>query len=954
MSIERWRRVEQLYHAALERSAADRPAFLAEACAGDASLQREVQSLLDQVSTPGFLTSPAIEVAAAMVEQPQWTGRRLGAYQITALLGQGGMGEVYRARDMRLGRDVAIKVLPKAFTSNADRLARFEREARLLAALNHPHIGTIHGVEEAEGVRALVLELVEGETIADLVQRGPLMIKQSLTIARQIADALDAAHDKGIVHRDLKPANVKITPDGVVKVLDFGLAKTDTSAAGDLALSPTITAGGTESGIILGTAAYMSPEQARGQAVDKRADVWAFGCVLYEMLTGRAAFAEATSSDTIAAILHRDPDWSALPPGLPASVITLLHRCLDKDVRRRKREIGDARAELDDALNPQPAPSASGAPLEMTGYAWRIGSVLPWMAVAAIVAGTIGAATVALWPRWENPLANAEFSQLTSFPGSEENVAISPDGRWVAFLSDQTGKFHVWVTPLGPGGFTDLTPQDEDQRLNRAGSPDLGFTGNGQQVWLGGSPYRTRRFQLLSLTAGGTRGLFLSENVSTVTWSPDGTQIIYNTREDGDPLYLADRFGGSPVKIYGSTKGWHNHGPVWSPKGEWVYFMHGQPDIEMDLWRVRPKPGSTPEALTQRANIGAIAPLDEHTVLYSGRAEDGAGPWLWALDARTSISHRVSAGLEQYTSVAASADGQTIAASRANPRASLWSVPILLDRLAEQSDVRQYGPQGVRALSPRVRGKAVYFLSALGGGDGLWRYLDGQFTEIWKGSQGALLEPPSVSRDGQHVAVILRRNGRRTLTVVETDGSGTSSPLAEAIDVMGTGDWSRDGKSIIIAGRRETTTGTGPIFKIPVDGGPPVEIAPDAGSDPVFTPDDAKIFFGGADSGGVSELFVAAGGGEPAKVNVRMNAVVGNHRMLPDGSGMVFVQGTLRAPEFWLLDLATMKTRQLTHISDDRSLGDIRCFDISADGKQIIFDRVAENSDIVLIKRPPR
>jgi serine/threonine protein kinase len=242
-------------------------------------------------------------------------GSSIGVYHITALLGVGGMGEVYRARDSKLGREVAIKILPKLFSSDPDRLARFEREARILASLNHPHIGAIYGVEEADGVRALVLELVEGETLAGRIARAPIPLGDFLTIARQIAEALDAAHEKGIIHRDLKPANIKITPSGVVKVLDFGLAKATAGdrAAPDLTLSPTVTAGGTREGSVLGTAAYMSPEQARGTPVDKRTDIWAFGCVLYEMLTGQRPFDGASVSDTMAAVLTAEPDWKVLP-----------------------------------------------------------------------------------------------------------------------------------------------------------------------------------------------------------------------------------------------------------------------------------------------------------------------------------------------------------------------------------------------------------------------------------------------------------------------------------------------------------------------------------------------------------------------------------------------------------------------------------------------------------------
>src|SRR5688572_20391165 len=283
------------------------------------------------------------------MERP--AGSRIGAYEIVAPLGAGGMGEVYRARDTRLRRDVAIKVLPEVFALEADRRVRFEREAQVLATLNHPNIAAIYGLEEAGSSAAIVMELVEGPTLADLIASGPQPLPEALNIARQIALALEAAHDKNVIHRDLKPANVKRTLDGTVKVLDFGLAKALASDASgtDFTQSPTISFAGTRAGLILGTAAYMSPEQARGQTVDQRADIWAFGCVLYELLTGSPAFPGSSASDIIASILTREPEWSRLPRDTPESVRRALRRCLERDIRRRLRDAADVRLELDDA-----------------------------------------------------------------------------------------------------------------------------------------------------------------------------------------------------------------------------------------------------------------------------------------------------------------------------------------------------------------------------------------------------------------------------------------------------------------------------------------------------------------------------------------------------------------------------------------------------------------------------
>jgi Tol biopolymer transport system component len=376
------------------------------------------------------------------------TGTRIGPFEITGSLGAGGMGEVYQAHDARLQRDVAIKILPGALAQDADRRARFEREARTLASLNHARIATVHGLEDAGGAIAIVMELVEGPTLATMIGRGPLPPAEALEIAAQIADALEAAHEQGIIHRDLKPANIKVRPDGTVKVLDFGLAKalaaTGDSSAG-LANSPTMITGHTEAGVILGTASYMSPEQARGRQVDKRADIWAFGCVLYEMLTGRQAFAGESTTDVLASVVQREPDWSLLPASLPAGVVTILRRSLQKNPRERLRDIGDARLELGAGLPPPAsgsgivaAPAMPAAPPNTV--AWRRPAAL----LAAFAAGAAIATGAWQWltARVADQPAAVEVirSEITLpsgtslFLGRGSSVALSPDGRQLVYV----------------------------------------------------------------------------------------------------------------------------------------------------------------------------------------------------------------------------------------------------------------------------------------------------------------------------------------------------------------------------------------------------------------------------------------------------------------------------------------------------------------------------------------
>ncbi|MBK5295390.1 MAG: serine/threonine-protein kinase [Acidobacteriia bacterium] len=381
---------------------------------------------------------------------PLPTGTQLGAYQVTASIGAGGMGEVYRARDKRLNRDVALKVLPSAFAEDPDRLARFEREAQLLASLNHPHIATLYGLEESGGIQALVMELVEGPTLGERIAAGALPVNEALAIARQIADAFEYAHSKGVIHRDLKPANVKLTPDGSVKVLDFGLAKAmsgERPAAGS-DQSATLTLRATVAGLVMGTASYMSPEQARGEDVDKRSDIWAFGVLLHEVLTGTKMFSGATVSDTLAAVLMKEPDWSALPPDTPAPVRKLLRRCLIRDRKKRLPDIAMARLEIDEPPEPAPAPPEPAA--APTGPVQERRSVLPWAAAAGLCA--IVAITVSAIHFLEKPPERQAVRFIATTPDKAhfDGAELSPDGRRIAVIVHaETGTRQIGLRQLG-------------------------------------------------------------------------------------------------------------------------------------------------------------------------------------------------------------------------------------------------------------------------------------------------------------------------------------------------------------------------------------------------------------------------------------------------------------------------------------------------------------------------
>ena len=497
-----------------------------------------------------------------MAEDP---GRSLqiGSYQVLSLLGTGGMGEVYRAHDRKLGRDVALKVLPEVLSQDPERL---EREARMLASLNHPHIGAIHTLEESDGVRFLVLELVPGETLAERLKTGPLEVAEALRVCAQIAEALEAAHERGVIRRDLKPANVKVTPEGQVKVLDFGLAKVQ-SAGADLSKDGTVSAAGMETGAILGTVGYMSPDQARGKQVDKRADIWAFGCVLYELLTGRRAFAGATVSDTIAAVLEREPDGQALPQTTPAQIRNLLRRCFQKDARRRLRDMGDAQIEIEEALSEPPKARIGPEP----PAPWR--RAISWM-LAGLLAVMLG---VALWSLWRaSPPAQRPVSRFVmnlpqgqTFWRPSPDLSISPDGTQVAYTVITGGsQWQIYVRRLNE--LESRPIPGTEGAFHGAFSPDgkwLAFGADGllKKVAVSGGALQT-----LCEYREITGGEYFSQS-----WTPNGDALIFG----GDyGLFRVSAAGGTPEVVASVAENVEsNHAwPQVLPGGKAVLFTVGQ------------------------------------------------------------------------------------------------------------------------------------------------------------------------------------------------------------------------------------------------------------------------------------------------------------------------------------------------------------------------------------------
>ena len=532
MTTARWRRIEALYHEMLARPVRERTAALVAACRGDAALQAEVQSLLDQPqSAPGFLPIPTLDVEAPLVSPASslLTGRRFGVFEVKGLLGVGGMGEVYRARDTRLRREVAIKILPPAFKDDPGRLARFEREARMLASLNHPHIGAIYGVEESDNITALVMELVEGDDLSQRIARGTIPIHDALTMARQVAEALEAAHEQGIIHRDLKPANIKVRQDGTVKVLDFGLAKALTPASDD---APSLTAMPMQADGIMGTPAYMSPEQARGEAAGCQADIWSFGVVLYELLTGASPFGRHTTADTLASVLGAQPDYTLLASDTPATARHLVRRCLEKDQKRRWHHMGDVRIEVEDALAAlsEAAPAPAGA-VAANGRQRRVAAVVALGVLAGVAGWYLAPRSASTTPI---ALVRLSIPLLEPFRSAygQRHLTISEDGSRVAYASDN----RLSIRRLGHEEAVAV----EVVATNPFFSPDgewVGFFSRGvggtalkKVPVLGGTP-------LPIVTISGRPG--------GATWGSDGT-VVFATSEG---LYQVSENGGEPRRL---------------------------------------------------------------------------------------------------------------------------------------------------------------------------------------------------------------------------------------------------------------------------------------------------------------------------------------------------------------------------------------------------------------------
>ena len=904
MTPERWERVKQLFDAAQAHPPSERAAFLTRATGGDEDLRHEVERLLHQpVGTEAFLRFVEGASGESADAAPNLAGQQLGSFRVKTLLGRGGMGEVYLAHDTRLGRDVAIKVLPRAFTADPGRLASFEREARVVASLNHPHIAAIHGIEESDGIRGLVLELVDGETLAERlarqtsVGRPGVPLPEVLRYGRQIADALEAAHEKGITHRDLKPANIKITPDGVVKLLDFGIAKvvTGDGPGMDLTHATTATLGATQAGLIVGTAGYMSPEQARGKSVDKRTDIWAFGCVLYEMLSGKMAFAGDTLSDTIAAILDRDPDWSTLPVDTPRTLRRLLQRCLEKDPKQRLRDIGDARLELGQIVS-APSADVDADVLALQAGMWRRRSRYAIGVAVVLAVSCLGLIWLAATARTASGQGDSRVSRFSidlpkgaiMLPTFNTNVALSPDGMSLAY------------TPLpGPVIVRRLDTVD-GQPLKASESPGFRsapmFSPDGSALAYvdGNAPYSWKRpFQTATLAGGPAVKLAEYDMFHGGDWSADGW-LYWTARYPGGIVRIRETGGDiqavTKLDVAGGERS-HRFASL-LPGGDALIYTVGfegisnYEDARIDLWDLKTATRKTiiegamsatylssghivyakggklmavPFDVGQRAVTGAAFEVQDGVMMsrntgaahyavskrgdlayVPGTIEGGRRSLVWV--DRSGKAEPLALPPASYLYPRISPDGHTLAVEIEGPNHDFYLYDFERTVLSKiTTDGLSHDP----VWSPD--GARLAFRSWQAGGMTMWwMRADRSGSPERLDPSGTRQSPVSFSPDGKFLAFDQKDpETRDDAAVLPLDQKGAPRPIARTRFGEGSMKFSPDGRWVAYA---SDESGKPQVYVQAFPGpGPKIQVSSDGGNDPVWRRSGGELFYRNGD-----------------------------------------------------------------------------------------------------------
>ena len=967
MTPERWQQVKELFNAALECDAGQRTAFLQQACSGDVTLQQQVESLLAMHESSDRLLDGSVGALAAelltQAQPPPLVGQSLGVYQVERHVGRGGMGEVYLARDTRLGRPVAVKLLPASFHQDPDRVRRFQQEARATSLLNHPNIVTIHEVAESAGLRFIVSEFVEGKTLREMIKAASLKLDQALDIVIQTASALAAAHQAGIVHRDIKPENIMVRPDGYVKVLDFGLAKLSErlpqkmpgEQQADAAASSSELS--TQTGTVMGTVKYMSPEQARGQRVDHRTDIFSLGIVLYETITGRPPFEGETASHTIVAILEQEPQpISAYAPDAPAELQEVIDSALRKNREDRYRTVGamlnDLKEVRDDAAyrarQERHSSEVSGRQDAVVAAQTRRGQrrnrALIWAAILAVAAAALAlGAYEYLRARRAASTQSAKMARITA-NGKIAVVALSRDGRYTAYVTGLAEQQSLWVMQGNAGGLAQIIPPTDGAQYW-----GLTFANDGNSLYyvrnMRNGPWELYRVP----TLGGTPKRLLVNIDSAVTFSPDGARFAFvrNISQDETELVIAnaDGSGERPLARRKRPDYFLATGVVkisWSPDGEKIACPAGNDELpsgySMDVVEVRVRDGTVNTITRQKwAVIQQVAWLGGGSdLVLVGRDQLLLLDQLWLLSYSGGEARRLTNDLNWYRDMSVAADA--IVAVQRDVISNIWIAPEGdADRARQITDTRL---DGVTGLSWTPDGRVVS-CSYVNGNADLWIMdADGGHRRQLTDDAGwdAL---PSVSPDGRYVVFVSDRAGIGNLWRIDIDGSnlvqltkgnGENQPYCPP-----------DGRWVYYISSK-SDKGLGPLWKVPLDGGDPILLINRMTTCPVVSPDHKLMALGYWDVQATPPFGIDIASVEGGRLVKRLDlAPTLYYCWTPDGRAIAHVDS--RFVNVWGYPLDGGKPAPLTNFKTDQTF----YFRWSRDGKQLALARGTITSDVVLI-----
>jgi Tol biopolymer transport system component len=983
MTPERWQQVKELFQSALKHAPSQRTAFLDQACAGDEELRKEVESLIaSHEKTGSFIDAPAIAAAAQLLAEgkPELTpGQRIGHYKILSLLGAGGMGEVYLAQDTKLGRDIALKLLPAQFITDGNRLRRFEQEARTASALNHPNVCVIHEVgDTAEGRNYIAMEYVDGETLRQVMTGRRMGLDEVFEVAVQVASGLAAAHKVGIVHRDIKPENVMIRRDGYVKVLDFGLAKLTEQDATDVG-APAPPRVKTDTGVVMGTSSYMSPEQARALTVDARTDIWSLGVVLYEMVTGRPPFEGATTSDVIVSILEREPPPLArLSPKAPAELQRIITKALQKDREARYPAVKDTLHDLKTLKQELELEAKLGQSLQSgssdTGMVaakavgpaihprsrWRTNHLIGWAVVLtiAIVSGVwfypsrTSKDSASSGP--ESLLPPMKVVPFTSFPGKETWPAVSPDGKQIAFIwNGATGdNFDVYVKLVGAGEPLRLTTHP-GKETSPAWSPDgkhIAFTRSyqGQNAIYTISALGGSERQLLQLVLeSGSHG-----RDPMVVWSADGRSLAFPDRSSPDEnpsIFLLSvdslekrRLTTAPAQYFGD---WF---PAFSPDGKTLAFIRWSSGPTGDIYLVSVD-GGEPRRLTfEDAWISGLDWTPEGgSIVFA--ASRGGRLRLWRISVSGGTPEPlkgvddVSRSPWGYSPPSISRHGHQLAYVQSLDDSNIWRIEVPNSKVRGNPPTKlisstmldqgaQYSPDG----------KRIVFESTRSGFYEIWVCDSDGTNTIQLTTLDRVTGTPRWSPDGRQIAFDCRQESHSDIYVINVEGGSPRRLTTEASD-DNVPSWSRDGRWIYFASNR---SGTRQVWKMPAEGGQAVQVTKQGGFAAFESPDGKFVYYAKFDSPGLWRVGVESG--EEALVLDQPKAGYWDYWAVVD-AGIYFVNAeVVSRPTIEFYSFATRRVRQIAAMEKEAykwSPG----FAISPDGRSILCTSMDQSgSDIML------